>query len=296
MQMIILISFRDFHKRCYNKVIRLFCHQQTHLIKGGKHVPDFNFKQLKLPSDKKTLIYFAVSGLTLLLLLITLIYTVVNSGTTPPPIEPVNPLTGNSSESRSQPAGANDSSTAPTKNGESGNTSSSTSTDSSTKESSPPGLKNVIIDAVLAATESNNGESINTFTVNKAIEEKGLVAIVTEVAVAKINETDMEAFGYKGNQGLIDITLQLENKSNEAISIKPEEIKFTVNGKDYPLAKTATLKNMTIEKGQKVENTDLTFVMPELENADAIKEISFNWQTTGKTTQDYNVLLVLNKS
>lgn len=267
--------------------------------KGGVNVPDFNFKHLKLPTDKKTLSYFAISGVTLLLLLITLIYTAVNSGTTPPPIEPVNPLTGTNSESSHKQTATSESSTDSSKVSNSGKTNSSTNEpESSTKQSSAPeGLKNIIIEAVLDASESNNGESINTFTVNKAIEEKGLVAIVTEVAVAKINEADMEILGHKGNQGLIDISLQLENKGNEAISIKPEEIKFTVNGKDYPLAKTAMLKNMTIEKGQKVENAELTFVMPELENADAIKEISFNWQTTaGKNTQDYNVLLVLKKS
>lgn len=260
-------------------------------------MPDFNFKHLKLPKDQKTLIFFAISGLTLLLLLITLIYTAASSGSTPPPIEPVNPLSGNSSESSKQNT-AKDSTTDGTKTGNSEKPASSTSgTDQSTKQSSPPaGLKNIIIEAVLAASESNDGESINSFTVNKAIEEKGLVAIVTEVAVAKINEADMEVLGHKGNQGLVDISLQLENKGSEAVTIKPEEIKFTVNGKEYPLAKTATLRNMTIEKGQKVENTELTFVMPELENADAVKEISFNWQTTaGKTTQDYSVLLVLKK-
>lgn len=263
-------------------------------------MPDFNLKNLKLPTDKKTLTYFAISALTLLLLLITLIYTAATSGSTPPPIEPVNPLAGNSSANSDskQPAATGQSSAPANTEGSKTTTSSTSGTAQSAKESSEPaGLKNIIIEAVLAATESNNGESINTFTVNKAIEEKGLVAIVTEVAVAKINETDMETLGHKGNQGLIDISLNLENKGNEAVSIKPEEIKFTVNGKEYPLAKTATLKNMTIEKGQKVENTELTFVMPELENADAVKEISFNWQTTtGKTTKDYNVLLVLKKS
>lgn len=261
---------------------------------------DFNFK---FPKDRNSLIFFSTSGIALLLLLISLIYYMAaGSGNSAAPIKPINPLTSTTSKTSSSNTGqavtTDQSAPASTTTNSTKQTASTSKPETATKPSSKPeGVKNIIIEASLSGTETSNGESINTFTVNKAIDEKGLVTIITEVAVARLNEASMESVGHKGNQGLIDISLQLENKGSEPVSIKPEANKFTVNGKDYPLANTATLKNITIEKGQKVENNDLTFVMPELENADAVKEISFTWQTTtGKTTQDYSVLLVLKKS
>lgn len=258
---------------------------------------DFDFK---IPKDRKSLIYFAVAGGTLLLLLISFVYTSVGGGQKPPAISPVNPLTS-TSESRSSKATSSNSTADSSQTASSGKpTTSSTSkqatTKSTTQSSGPAGQKNVIIQAVLDKSDSNNGESINTFTVNKAIEEKGLETIVTDVTVAKYTAENMEAMGHKDKQGFIDIALHLENKGTEPVTIKPEDIKFTVNGKEYPLDPSATLKNTTIEKGQKVEDSTLTFVMPELDKADAVKEISFNWQSaTGSKTQDYNVLLVLKK-
>lgn len=244
----------------------------------------------------KTLSYYLLVAITLLLSVICLFYQLNRAFTKPEkPILPTNPISSSSTPATSDSTGESSTAGSLATSSSTNSSSHSTETTASSKKETKP-ITHPPLNLILTATldqEEKGKDIIRTYIVNEPIEKSDFEVTIKQVTLAKLTENSMKSTGYDG-EGILDIELRLNNQTKEEVKIFPSQIALEVNGAEVPISLSKTFTDDTTVKPKEQLTDSFLTAFPKLAKIDEVTEFGFTWITEiNNVTQPYNITILL---